>query len=433
MDINQNKNQTNVKVTPIKIKTTPNQNQNNMPEIKKTMQRNDNGKNFYPTKNTKITKVTSMTNMPSNIIPQDSNLNTNILEKMENGEKKIKKIINRKNIKRALTKTANSSSEKKLQVLSINNLKKINNEMIPKDVEILENTMQNKIDNFIDDKNENENGHFQKRAMTPRKKSEDVKLVPFDNIEKEIALEPKIVDSMKKQISLMNIEESQSIFESFFISSLPKEDYSFAEDINNPGAIYCSKNLSQCGHDSCVKLPAYKAGLIFKYPPIEKNPQNFEMSDLVTSLCFPFGIKVCFGKYEKKELIMPKKPSDFYLVTTNGFNDHNYVYVYNFYLKLELEEFKKTYKCDPIKDYLNMLIKNNDRNLQTKFAECQNMINTQYVYIPHTCCLVSKYPYFKEMRKTIYSILKLTNNEDLLITFLKHIIYEIPDINIYKT
>ena len=431
MDINQN--QTNVKVTPIKIKTNPNQNQNNMPEIKKTMLRNNNGKNFNPTKNTKITKITNMTNIPSNTIPQDSNPNANILEKMENGEKKIKKIINRKNMKRTLNKTVSSSSEKKLQVLSINNLKKINNEMIPKDTEILENTMQNKIVNFKDDKSENENGHSQKRAMTPKKKSQDVKLVPFDNIEKEIALEPKIIDSMEKQISFMNIEESQSIFESFFIASLPKEEYSFAEDINNPGATYCSKNLSQCGHDSCIKLSAYKAGLIFKYPPVEKNPQNFEMSDLVTSLCFPFGIKVCFGKYENKELIMPKKPSDFYFVTTNGFNDQNYVYVYNFYIKLELEEFKKTYKCDPIKDYLNMLIKNNDRNLQTKFAECQNMINTQYVYIPHTCCLVSKYPYFKEMRKTIYSILKLINNEDLLIKFLKHIIYEIPDINIYKT
>ena len=42
---------------------------------------------------------------------------------------------------------------------------------------------------------------------------------------------------------------------------------------------------------------------------------------------------------------MPKKPSDFYFVTTNGFNDQNYVYVYNFYLKLGIEKFKKMVVC----------------------------------------------------------------------------------------
>ena len=181
-------------------------------------------------------------------------------------------------------------------------------------------------------------------------------------------LEPKILDSNEQQISFSNMEDLQSIFESFFIASLPKEEYSFAEDINNPGVSYCSQNLSQCGHDSCIKLQAYKAGLIFQYPKIEKNPQNFEISEIVTSLCFPFGIKVCFGKYgqKKKELIIPKKPSDFYFVTTNGFNDQNYVYVYNFYLKLEIEKFKKMYKCDPIKNYLNNLINSSSLFLNFK-------------------------------------------------------------------
>jgi hypothetical protein len=181
-------------------------------------------------------------------------------------------------------------------------------------------------------------------------------------------------------------------------------------------------------------LPSYKAGLIFQYPKKDKNPQNFEITDLVTSLCFPFGLKICFGKYsdKKNDVIRPKKPHDFYFITTNGYNDQNFVYVYNFYVKMKIEDFKKNYKCDPVVNYLNILIKNNDKNFQEKFAECQNMISSQYVYIPHVCCLVSKYPYFKQMKQSIYSILNIRNNEEELIKFLKHIIYEIPDINKYQ-
>ena len=374
-----------------------------------------------------------------NIIPEEyQELAVKKGQKIENGDKNIQKKFNKRGSIRSLRKTSNSFSEKNLQIMSFNSLEKINEKIIPSDSIANEKEMNIKSPKrnvtIIDKRKDSENGFNQKRAITPKKKSQDIKIVPFDRIEKEMILEPKILDSSELQLSFSNMDDLQSIFESFFIASLPKEEYSFEEDINNPGVSYFSQNLSQCGHDTCIKLPAYKAGLIFQYPQVEKNPQNFQISELVTSLCFPFGIKVCFGKYgsKKRELIIPKKPNDFYFVTTNGFNDQNYVYVYNFYLKLEIEKFKKIYKCDPIKNYLNILIKNNDRNLQNKFEECQQMINTQYVFIPHACCLVSKYPYFKEMKKSIYSILKLRNNEEELIKFLKNIMYEIPDINKFK-
>ena len=249
-------------------------------------------------------------------------------------------------------------------------------------------------------------------------------------------LEPKVIESIEKQISFCGSEEIQSIYESFFIASIPKDEYSFAEDIDSNDSTIAnpSMKLGQCNHDCCLKLPAYKGGLIFQFPQKEKNEQNFQISELVFSLCFPYGIKVCFGNCneEKTELYLPKKPSDFFFVTTNGYNDRNYIYVYNFYLKVDIERFKSEYKCDPIKTYLNSLIKNNDKNFQTRFEECQNMINSSCVYIPHTACLVSKYPYFKEMKKYIYSILKLNNNEEDLCRLLKNIIYEIPDINKYN-
>ena len=290
-------------------------------------------------------------------------------------------------------------------------------------------------DNKIETKKENENGFDMRRSKTPKKKSKDIKTVTLDSVEKNIILEPKMLESIKKQISFCDSEELQSIYESFFIASIPKQEYSFAEDIDNSNENYFSNKLGQCGHFRCLKLPAFKGGLIFQYPQKEKNEQNFQISELVISLCFPYGIKICFGngcEKSKPELFFPKKPSDFFFVTTNGYNDRNYVYVYNFYVKVEMEKFQSEYKCDPIKTYLNKLVNNFDKNLQSSFEECQNMIESACVFIPHAACLVSKYPYFKEMKKCIYSILKSRNNEEILINLLKNIIYEIPDINKFK-
>ena len=170
---------------------------------------------------------------------------------------------------------------------------------------------------------------------------------------------------------MLRSEEIQSIYESFFIASIPKDEYSFAEDIdsNDSTIANTSMKLGQCNHDCCLKLPAYKGGLIFRFPQKEKNEQNFKISELVFSLCFPYGINFCFGNCneEKTELYLHKKPSDFFFVTNNGYNDRNYIYVYNFYLKVDVEKFKSEYKCNPIKTYLNSFIKNNDKNFQTRF------------------------------------------------------------------
>ena len=339
----------------------------------------------------------------------------------KNNEKKENKI--RKKYSKKKTSQF-SISEKKLPKVKLRNLNKIDT------MEEGRFGFQKKGGKAIGEEKDDQNI----RALTPKKIKHQIKNIPFELIDEVKVIEPQILKFFERPISLGDTEENQSIFESFFIASLPKEEHSMAEDLNNPGVSCFSRNLGQCGHESCFKLPSYKAGLIFQYPKKDKNPQNFEITDLVTSLCFPFGLKICFGKYsdKKNDVIKPKKPHDFYFITTNGYNDQNFVYVYNFYVKMKIEDFKKNYKCDPVVNYLNILIKNNDKNFQEKFAECQNMISSQYVYIPHVCCLVSKYPYFKQMKQSIYSILNIRNNEEELIKFLKHIIYEIPDINKYQ-
>lgn len=363
-------------------------------------------------------------------IPQDTKEDIKQKDKLENGDKNIQKNAKIKSNLIRSCRRYPTQSNKNLPIFNSQTFNNIKSKINQKNINDNNQTERNILKTPAPENNEN--GFSQKRSTTPKKNTQDLKITPF-SLEKETILEPIILTPIEQQISFSEVDQIKSLYESFFIASLPKDEYSFEEDINNNGASISSKNLGQCGHESCTKLPAYKGALIFQFPQKEKNEQNFQISELVTSLCFPFGIKVCFGNYkeEKEELFLPKKPSDFYFVTTNGFNDQNYVYVYNFYLKVDIDKFKSEYKCDPIKSYLNSLIKNNDRNLQNNFEECQNMINSPSVYIPHTACLVSKYPCFKEMRKCIYSILKLRNNEEDLTNFLKNIIYEIPDINTY--
>ena len=376
-----------------------------------------------------VNKKNIQFNIKSDIIPQDTKESPKNKEEIENGDKNIQKQTKKKFNLRTYKKFA-TISEKNSQQFNSQKLTNILGKLNSQNNNV---NMTERKEEIIEQKKESENGYDIKRAKTPKKKSKDIKITPFDINEKDSILEPIIIEPIEKQISFCDSEELQSIFESFFIASIPKEEYSLAEDIDSDEA-YFSNKLGQCGHFNCLKLPAYKGGLIFQYPQKEKNEQNFQISELVISLCFPYGIKLCYGntKETRPDLFYPKKPSDFYFVTTNGYNDRNYIYVYNYYVKVEMEKFKSEYKCDPIKTYLNLLIKNNDKNFQTSFEECQNMINSSCVFIPYAACLVSKYPYFQEMKKCIYSILKIRNNEEELTKFLKNIIYEIPDINIFN-
>ena len=105
-------------------------------------------------------------------------------------------------------------------------------------------------------KKEKENGFDEKRSMTPKKKSKDINIASLDAIDKELKLEPKIIESIEKQISICDLDDLSSIYESFFIASIPKNEYSFAEDVSNSGIAYYFNNLGQCGHNCCLKLPS---------------------------------------------------------------------------------------------------------------------------------------------------------------------------------
>ena len=223
---------------------------------------------------------------------------------------------------------------------------------------------------------------------------------------------------IKLQSEEMCFSDLPSFCDAFYIASIP---------IKN--AILLDKRLdskfSQCNHKNCSMLPSYNSDIIFKYPFKDKSPNSFSLSELFANLSFPFGIKICLENGTSNQ-------SDFFFVSTNQLNEQNYIYVHFTYLKMRFDEFKMKYKIDPVKEFLNINIENNVSDLNEKFQIGQKLILSEYVYIPLAYCLVSKFPYQNEMKRCIESIIKIQDDQNKLNLFLKHIIFEIPNINLYN-
>lgn len=219
---------------------------------------------------------------------------------------------------------------------------------------------------------------------------------------------------------------STAFCDCFFSASLP----------NNKTAtiIPGSANLpSSCGHKTCSLLPAYLPEIIIRYPYNDKNTSNFSLNSLVASLCFPYGIKICFDQNNKDN----RASHDFMFTTTNEHGKRNFIYVYTMYHKIDFVEYKRQYAADPIKDHLLThriisLIEENDKKskdildkeIDDNFALINKLIDSNYVYIPICYCLVSKYPFMTQMKQCIKSLVKMDQGE--IEKFLKHLIYEIP-------
>jgi hypothetical protein len=118
---------------------------------------------------------------------------------------------------------------------------------------------------------------------------------------------------------------------------------------------------------------------------------------------------------------------------------------YHFYVKYSLQEFNDKYKINPTKDFLNLekenkeleLFSNNPgkqktitENIEKKLKMCSDFFFNDFIYLPTCICLLSRFPYAKQMEKCLESILKLSadekfNKEDINRMIL-HLTKEIP-------
>ena len=254
---------------------------------------------------------------------------------------------------------------------------------------------------------------------------ESISTIP--NLTIESYLESTTYENFIKKNPKKIIENRETFCSGFFIASFPKKNGKVVEnsDFFRP----------PCGHFKCSKLPAMKPEIIFRYPL--KDNSNLDINNLAASICFPTGIKICY--FENNPTIM----KDYVTPITNQKGQRYYMMTYHFFHKMQNNIFTKEYEEHPLKHhlkrfgdaYLSMsedeLTENITKEIQESLDLCQELGFKDIVYIPYCLCLISKYPYVRQMEKSLQSIYYLMiNNCDIndLIMFLIHSI-PIPNIN----
>lgn len=96
-----------------------------------------------------------------------------------------------------------------------------------------------------------------------------------------------------------------------------------------------------------------------------------------------------------------------------------YIMTYHFYIKYFKENFSKTYDINPIKEFLSLekylplmesdpvAKKKYEDKLEKQLEICTNLNFNDYIYVPFCAVLISKYPYLKQMEKSLETIVNM--------------------------
>lgn len=201
---------------------------------------------------------------------------------------------------------------------------------------------------------------------------------------------------------------SESIKESVVNNAFCMGFFITSFNMDNPQLIENTTELdSDCGHNLCTNSLAIKPEIIFRYP--QKDTNDFEISELGASICFPNGIKICYAKNENHVRALKNYSS----ILTNQVGKRYYMITYHYYLKIRNDEFNTN------NDYFSSL----DDQLVENFNTCE------YIYIPYCLALLTKYPYCSQVDKCLESLRFTLENYDrnpseiydLIIYYLKSI------------
>ena len=391
-------------------------------EPKKDIEIENKGQQNTETKN----EITPEENKTNNQIKQEVNINKEKEDNNTNEEKtenKINKETTNNNISEKKT-DYNTNKEKANNNIN-NNINTIGqNKEKPKKIENLkssENNIKGKIKEKKEDNIPQKSGEFNSKTINVKEKNPQVNKFDDDfvvldfNLEnrgiKQIFLKPKkkYTDFLEEQYRKKIKHPYRETFcEGFFIASFPKKHASVIElDISF---------WAQCRHKDCSKLPGMKPEIIFRYPL--KDTNTLELNNLAATICFPTGIKVCYEENSK-----PNKIIDYVSSITNQKGERYYMMTYHFYIKMDTEYYNKQYEENPLKynlrkfgeAYIGLredeLTEEMINDIQNNLEWNQELANREIVFVPFCICLISKYPYVKEMRACLKSIYTILNNE----------------------
>ena len=251
------------------------------------------------------------------------------------------------------------------------------------------------------------------------------------NTIKEEFLESKNYEEFLSELKKQKKKEEdvrETFCEGFFIASFPKKDGKVIEN--------SAKMPASCGHKECSKLPSMKPEIIMRYPL--KDTKNLELNNLAATICFPTGIKLCYSEKDP-----PKRIKDYVTQITNQKGERYYMNTFHFYHKMQNIDFAKEYENHPLKHHLmkfgdEYLVLSEDQftdeiinNIQKNLEFCQGLGFRDIVYIPYCICLISKYPYNKEMENCLSTLYKIMTQEPSKYTFainelIMYLIHSIP-------
>ena len=233
-----------------------------------------------------------------------------------------------------------------------------------------------------------------------------LKGIPYDTYLSNLNIEKK------KKIKI----DRETFCDGFFIASFPQKGGKIIEN--------SCQFAATCGHKECSAFPSMKPVIISRYPL--EDTDDLELNNLAATICFPTGIKVCFLK-EK----YPSNLNDYVAPIVNAKKERYYMVTYHFYHKIINKVYNKLYEKEP----LNHILKKTKRMSQNLVTVIENNLESfqenAYVYVPYCMCLISKYPYIKEMKKCLQSIYTMIinnlneSNTDLN-NLIMHLIHSVP-------
>ena len=253
---------------------------------------------------------------------------------------------------------------------------------------------------------------------------------PIENINNSIEIieSQELIDN-NKELEIINKKDElfNLKYETFclgiFISGLKpsNENNFFIENSFN--------FIAQCGHKNCSLFLSMKPELIMTYSNKNSNLSQ-ELNYLVANLCFPLGIKICFENpcdniiKDKKNNI--KSQNIYYNVIKNAKDDIYYIATLQYFIKMEIKDFKDKYKIDLFSYYSQ--INNSDKkdnNIKKVISLINKLSESNVVYIPESISLLSKYPFFIPMQICLNSIISLQSQEEKN-NLINHLINEVP-------
>lgn len=273
------------------------------------------------------------------------------------------------------------------------------------------------------------NNNNSKKSLSKEKKTNNINNInafPEKKDSLEIIYNIDLDDPNIKEDDL-EIKEEMKIYDTFcigvFISGL-------SPPIKTTSIIENSENfMAPCGHLQCSIYPSLQPDLLHTY--LNKNAKNFKyLSHLVANMCFPLGVKPCFGcRFEENNKIdnLPNPQQTFFNIIKNEKNEIYYIATLQYFIKMSNADYLMKYKFNPITYFLDKgggTSNNKDKNFKNNMKMISNSLNNDNVFIPESISLISKYPFFISMDKCLRCMISL-QSEDMN-NLINHLVNEVP-------